>query len=111
MSSLSGAYYQSSMGSRDFEPDQAGVTFITPLYAEIIENIAASKSGLSISKLAAMSKITKHHSRVRLALEELTSLGILSDRGGVYSSTIHSAPNPPKKQSKKRKRAQRVHKK
>lgn len=102
MSSLSGGYYMSLTGDAGFVPDKRPAKGMTPLYAEIVENVTTSKKGLSIESLTSMSKITSHTSRVRLALEELEARGAVASIGGVFvpvkaKGKLHEMPKLRKK--------------
>lgn len=58
---------------------------LSPLHKELLMLLKDKKKGLSVSSLSLASKITIHDSRVRLALEDLISFGLVRDCEGCYN--------------------------
>lgn len=72
--------------SKDYIPDTKAATFITPLYHQVLKIVASYKGAKSVSMDAiyAQNTITKHTSRIRLAVEALVASGHLSQVGESY---------------------------
>ncbi|MBE0468208.1 MAG: hypothetical protein IBX55_01700 [Methyloprofundus sp.] len=64
-------------GAYDFVPDTRPACSMTPLYSEVARTLTSAKSGMTIDEVAKRVKTTKHHSRVRLALDALVKMGLV----------------------------------
>ena len=57
---------------------------LSPLHKEILKLLKGKRKGLTVFSLGLASKITTHDSRIRLALEDLVSFGLVKGCGGGY---------------------------
>lgn len=48
---------------------------MTPLYRELIDIVNSKRKGISLDNIVMLNKVTKHYSRVRLALDALDKKG------------------------------------